>query len=306
QDARRKQLKEADEKYPSKLVPFVSNQSEAVDVSELSRTEQARRDFLAQSPIISGDVAFKLHDTYGFPLDLTQLMAEERGMTVDVEGFETLMERARERSRGDAGDGEADLREQLVNLVQRHNLPATEFLGYDTTECVRDVELRAFPLTGGRVAVVVSATPFYAEAGGQVGDTGVIQVQQPAATRYTVEDTQKVGDVIFHIATTPDPLEAEIPTATVAMAVDRQRRELIQANHTMTHVMNRALRDAVNPEADQKGSLVDAEKLRFDFTHAKAVTPEQIERVEQQVNADIAADLKVDWAFAPQEQARQI
>jgi len=258
---------------------------------------------------VSAEDAFKLHDTYGFPLDLTQLMAEERGMTVDVTGFNALMEQARERSRAPGSTG--NLHEQLVSLVQQHNLPATEFLGYEMTECTRDVDIRVFELpgagVGSKVAVVLSATPFYAESGGQVGDTGVIQIKNGA--RFTIIDTQKVGDVYFHIATpgtTNDKLPPPGVPTSVGMAVDKVRRAHIMSNHTTTHVMNRALRDLVNPDADQKGSLVDADKLRFDFAHGKAVTPEQVEAVEKQVNADIAADLPVFWGYAPQEKALQI
>ncbi len=268
---------------------------------------------------ISGDDAFKLHDTYGFPLDLTQLMAAERGMSVDVEGFNKLMEEARERSRGDGGAEGGNIHAQLTEIVQQNKLDATKFLGYETTQFKGDTSVRAFrkgrncgrlkvtdePIpTGREVAIVLGATPFYAESGGQVGDTGTLVI---ADATVEITDTQKIGDVFFHLGkVTQGSLPAEAASAAVTATVDAARRALIQNNHTMTHVMNRALRDHVNPEADQKGSLVDPDKTRFDFSNNKAVTPEEIEKVQQQVNDDIAADLKVYWDYAPQAEALKI
>lgn len=271
----------------------------------------------AKRPRISAEDAFQLHDTYGFPLDLTQLMAEERGMTVDVDGFNRLMEEARERSRGEGGG--SDARASLNDIVQQHDLPATEFVGYDTTELMpTPMAMRIFRLDnngglyqnadtiemGEACAVVVEKTPFYAEAGGQVGDTGVIQVN--CGGRVQVHDTIKVGDVTFHLGEVVSGTLAGGDAVPTALAVDRERRAKIMANHTTTHVMNRALRSHVNPEADQRGSLVDPDKLRFDFSHGKAVTPEQIDAVEKQVNDDIAADLTVYAKVAPQDEAIKI
>ena len=275
---------------------------------------------------ISAHDAFQLHDTYGFPLDLTQLMASERGMTVDVGGFERLMQEAREKSRA-GGSCDADSRKSLVELVQKGGLPETEFVGYDHTE------LSAFetPLHVLRVgsncglykvaekvsqgrpcAVVVGKTPFYAEQGGQVGDTGTLQINAPegapegGGARVKITDTIKVGDITFHLGEVVAGTLVPSENAKLSLAVDRERRAAIMANHTATHVMNRALRDHVNPDADQRGSLVDAQKLRFDFTQNHALTAEQIAAVEQQVNTDIAADLPVFTQNAPQEKAIKI
>ncbi len=264
---------------------------------------------------ISGEDAFKLHDTYGFPISLTKLMAEERGLAVDEKNFEQCMARAREISK--AGQGGGDWRDSLTEIVQQQDLPDTEFVGYDQTERPAEaMRMFVFKLEkdayipvdlaeqGDQVAVVVDKTPFYAEAGGQVGDAGAIQVN--CGGRVDVVDTIKVGDVYFHLgAVVAGPL-AKADAAPTALAVDRQRRRLIMSNHTTTHVMNRALRSQVNPEADQKGSLVDDEKLRFDFSHGKAVTDDQLAAVEKQVNDDIAADLPVYTGFAPQEDALKI
>jgi alanyl-tRNA synthetase len=270
---------------------------------------------------ITADDAFKLYDTYGFPLDLTQVMAEERGMTVDVAGFDMLMEEARVRSR--AGGGGGDARQSLVEHVQKGDLPVTEFVGYDYTELAAiETPLHVFRVgnncglykdtekvsTGKPCAVVVGKTPFYAEAGGQVGDVGVIQIQAPegGGARVKVTDTIRIGDVTFHLGEVIAGTLVPDANAKVALAVDRVRRSKIMSNHTTTHVMNRALRDQVNPDTMQKGSLVDDQKLRFDFSHKSALTLNELEQVEQQVNADIAADLPVYYAEADQAEALNI
>ncbi len=291
--------------------------------------EEAARELSAGAAIKAED-AFKLHDTYGFPLDLTQLMAEERGMSVDVAGFDALMAAAKAKSRGGTGDanGVGSAGENgggggggLIDVVQQHqDLPATEFFGYDETECMpRPNGIRIFAIKGGKyeaveqasrgkkVALVLDRTPFYAESGGQVGDQGVIQVVGGA--RVNVLDTVKVGEVFFHLGEVVTGVllaSPKVGSAKTALAVDADRRAKIMANHTTTHVMNRALRKHVNPMADQKGSLVDDEKLRFDFSNNGAVTAEQIEQVEKMVNADIAADLPVYAEVAPQAEALAI
>ncbi|GAB4192545.1 MAG: alanine--tRNA ligase [Phycisphaeraceae bacterium] len=271
----------------------------------------------AKDKTIRAEDAFMLYDTYGFPLDLTQVMAEERGMTVDVEGFNRLMEEARERSRAGAGGG--DVRQSLVEHVQKGGLPATEFVGYDHTELSNiETPLHVFRVgsncglykpaekveAGKPCAVVVNKTPFYAEAGGQVGDTGIIQVADGA--RVKVNDTIRIGDVTFHLGEVISGTLTPADSAKVSLAVDRERRARIMANHTTTHVLNRALRDLVNPDTMQKGSLVDDQKLRFDFSNKSALTEQQLEQVEKQVNDDIARDLPVYADYAPQEEALRI
>ncbi|QDU33837.1 Alanine--tRNA ligase [Poriferisphaera corsica] len=272
-------------------------------------------------PVLTADFAFKLHDTYGFPIGLTQLMAKERGMTVDTDGFNRLMEEARIRSR--AGGDSADERASLNDIIQHTKLNDTKFKGYDATELnniqtsitIFKLESHAFkPLTAGqgvsagdRVAIVLDQTPFYAEAGGQVGDTGAIQIIDGA--RIFVEDTTKLGNVYFHLGEVTDGQLANTTGDTkieVSLAVDEDRRALIMNNHTTTHLMNRALRDHVNPDTMQKGSLVDEEKLRFDFLNKSSLTTEQLTAVESAVNADIAADLPVFTEYAPQEDALKI
>ncbi|MGB0768083.1 MAG: alanine--tRNA ligase, partial [Phycisphaeraceae bacterium] len=284
----------------------------------------------AKRPVFPGEEAFKLHDTYGFPIGLTQLMAEERGLTVDLDGFEREMEAARERSRGEGGG--ADAKQSLLELVQK-GLDAgwfaeSKFVGYDTTEMPEQPNvLNVFKIVGelyestleadrgDRVALVFETTPFYAEAGGQVGDTGEVMIRHSTSptggeiTKVCVRDCIKIGGVHLHLGTVEEgrlEVHAANPQVSASLHVDADRRAAITANHTMTHVMNRALRDLVNQDAMQKGSLVDDEKTRFDFSHGSALTAEEIAAVEAQVNDDIAADLEVFADHAPQQEALEI
>ncbi|MEQ9461937.1 MAG: alanine--tRNA ligase [Phycisphaeraceae bacterium] len=268
---------------------------------------------LRKGETLSGETAFDLEATYGFPISLTRVMVEERGLTVDLEGYEKAKAEHAEVSRGEAGG--ADLKAQLVELVQKHELGATEFIGYETlsTPGVEQV-VRLFvekdgrlveggsATVGERVAVVVDVTPFYGEAGGQVGDSGTLEFGDG---RVGVEDTQKVGAVWFHLGVV-DQGTVTGGRMTVTAEVDEERRRRIMANHTTTHVLNRALRDHVNEDAMQRGSLVDEERLRFDFSHGSPVTAEQIAALEKQVNDDIAADLPVYAEVADQEEALKI
>jgi alanyl-tRNA synthetase len=269
---------------------------------------------------IAAEDAFKLHDTYGFPLDLTQVMAQERGLTVDVEGFARLMEEARQKARGVAG--QVDPGQILIDILQREQPPATEFLGYEQTEASVQTFCLLYKLTDGgwepirracvgdRVIVVVGRTPFYAEAGGQVGDTGDIRGPGDAVVR--IVDTRKAGEVHFHFGTVEKgvfeacPPSRETPGVQLTLRVDPERRQRIMANHTGTHLVNRALRAVLGEHVQQKGSLVDGEKLRFDFSHPTALEEEQVSRVEELVNTDIGADLPVYADCAPQEQALKI
>ncbi len=256
-----------------------------------------------KNPVISADDAFKLYDTYGFPLDLTQVMAEERGMAVDVAGFEKRMEQQREQSRASSGGG-VDVQIHLTEIVQKNSLAATEFLGYETTHWHGKTSCHIFDL-GDQVAVVTGQTPFYAEQGGQVGDQGTITAPGIPGAKLYVRDTQKVGDVFFHLG----QLEGKLPDGpevTLTFTVDAARRGKIMANHTMTHVLNHKLRAILGEHIMQKGSLVDDQKTRFDFAHNSAVQDEELAKVEELVNTDIQADLPVSIQHAPQEQALKI
>jgi alanyl-tRNA synthetase len=260
---------------------------------------------------ISGDAAFKLHDTYGFSIDLTRLMAQEAGLEVDLSQYETLMGEARERARRAAGG--ADVREVLAELARKEQLPPSLVLGYEMTSTEDVGSLDLFDLAahgarvaeaaeGSRVALVLDRTPFYAEAGGQVGDTGIIRNDRG---EIRVEDTQKVGDVHFHIGQVIRGPFSAAPRR-VHVSVDLDRRLRITANHTATHLLNWALRDVLGSHVDQKGSLVDEDKTRFDFSHPRAAAPEEIQAIERATVGQIQADQPVHSARIPLEQARRL
>ena len=258
----------------------------------------------AQRPAFPGEDAFKLHDTYGFPIGLTRLMAEERGLALDLEGFERAMERAREISRG-GGSGGVDAKALLTEWVQQNAPEPTPFVGDTATQSdatiLHVIEWPGDAGGAGGAAVVLDRTPFYAEQGGQVGDQGKLTAD---GLVFQVTDTQKIGETYFHIGSVESG--KIVAGASVAAAVEPARRGSVTANHTATHIMNRALRDHVSPDANQKGSRVDDEKTRFDFSHHAALTLEQLQAVEGQVNDDIAADLPVYADDAPQEAALKI
>lgn len=253
-------------------------------------------------PEIPGYDAFQMEATFGFPISLTQLMAEERGLKVDLVGYEQAkLEHAEISRAGGANDNTAA---RLIELVQQNDFPDTEFVGYGSTEFAGTTSVQGFDL-GERFVLVTGKTPFYGESGGQVGDTGTIAwTGSSGGGSLTVQDTQKQGTVFFHIGTLEgDAISGE---AELRMSVDPARRAKIQSNHTSTHLLNRALRDRVNPDAMQRGSLVDDQKLRFDFSNDSALSPDELADVERLVNDDIAKDLIVSTEFAPQEDALNI
>jgi alanyl-tRNA synthetase len=227
-------------------------------------------------------------------------MAQERGMTVDVEGFNRLMEEAREKSR--QGGGRTDATQSLTEIVQRDNLTGTRFLGYDHTECTVMTPCRVYRLAedgyhpaqnvwdGDQVAVVVGETPFYAESGGQVGDTGLLTSE---SGRARVLDTRSPldGVVIHEVELEYGRLETG---ETVQTLVDTGRRNRIRANHTGTHLLHAALRRTLGVHVKQAGSLVAPDRLRFDYTHYAALTPDQIDEVESIVNRVILDNTVVE------------
>ncbi|MEO0483896.1 MAG: alanine--tRNA ligase-related protein, partial [Planctomycetota bacterium] len=269
-------------------------------------------------PLITGADAFQLYDTYGFPLDLTQLMAEERGLTVDVAGFEKEMEAQRERSRAGAKDGEKRLElttEAVETLKTTFNVKPTDdshkFEAGDRTATIKAIwDGRTFDdhtdpnETGlGRVGIVLDKTNFYSEMGGQVGDHGRIGDRAHKA-EFRVEDVRSFGGYVLHIGRLA---KGQFKVGeTVQLHLDRKRRERVQANHTATHLMNFALRRVLGEGADQKGSLVAPERLRFDFDAAKPVSPEQLGQAEQIVREFIASDERVYAEEAPLFVAKQI
>lgn len=271
----------------------------------------------AKGGVLSGDDAFVLYDTYGFPIDLTELMAEERGLRLDRERYEERMAQQKEQSRGTGGG--ANARATLVELVQQLDPPATEFVGdgeleHDaSTYCYVFVEGDdAFrpaesASAGSRLALVTGSTPFYSEAGGQVGDRGTIRIGDAV---FEVEDTIRVGATVFHLGTLAEGEVRDVRPGggdvAIRFEVDAPRREKIMANHTATHLLNHGLRGELGEQVAQKGSLVDDEKTRFDFSHNKAVATDQLRRIEEAVNRAIDADLPVYAEVADQEDALKI
>jgi alanyl-tRNA synthetase len=251
-------------------------------------------------PTLAGSFAFELYDTYGFPLDLTELMARERGLTVDLAGFEKLMEQQRDRGR------RAQKKEEISIGKGELKAASTKFLGYDFLETEAVVETVLAGKKPDEVNIVVDRTPFYAEMGGQVGDRGLLHVPVHDWTevgQLRVIDTQKRGDVFVHRAQVvqgraPEPGEA------VRISVDADRRKLIQGHHTVTHLLHWALHEAVSRDASQKGSYVGPDKLTFDFSSAP-LTPQQKRDVEKLVNEKIAENAPVSWTEIPFAEAKQ-
>jgi len=234
---------------------------------------------------IPGETVFRLYDTYGFPVDLTNDIARERGLTIDEAGFEAAMEEQRNRARAASKFG-VDLRADL--LVEGH----TEFKGYESehaqgrvVELIRGKERVEQLRAGEEGQVVLDVTPFYAESGGQVGDRGVLTA---GATRFVVGDTQKLGKVHLHLGR----LEGGFLKVgdTVTAEVDHALREATRRNHSATHLLHAALRKVLGTHVTQKGSLVAPDRLRFDFSHYSAVTPEELREIERLVNAEVRAN----------------
>jgi alanyl-tRNA synthetase len=262
--------------------------------------ELFEREVARGESIISGAFAFRLYDEQGFPLDLTELMARERGLTVDVAGFEKLMEQQRERAR------KAQKKEEISVEEGELKVEPTKFLGYDFLETESVVETVLPGKKPDEMNIVLDRTPFYAEMGGQVGDQGLLHVPGHDWTevgQLHVIDTQKRGDVVVHRAAlvkgrAPEPGEA------VRIAVDADRRKLIQGHHTVTHLLHWALHQIVSPDATQKGSYVGPDKLTFDFSSAP-LTPEQKRDVEKLVNEKIAENALVSWTEIPYAEAKK-
>lgn len=258
---------------------------------------------------LPGDVAFRLYDTYGFPLDLTQDALREQGRAVDVAGFEASMAEQRNRARAAwAGSGEAATERLWFELKER--LGASEFLGYETESAEAEI---VGLVTGGRpvdradagneVAIILNQTPFYAESGGQVGDTGVIS--GPDGLSITVTDTQKkLGDLIVHLGRV-ETGEALVGTPVLA-DVDHQRRTAIRAHHSATHLLHEALRRKLGTHVTQKGSLNAPDRLRFDVSHPRPITEDELGWVEREVNARIRENSKVTTRLMTPEAAVDI
>ncbi|WP_456409508.1 alanine--tRNA ligase [Oceanithermus sp.] len=263
---------------------------------------------LKEGDVLSGEEAFRLHDTYGFPLDLTEEIAAERGVKVDREGFERAMKEQVERARAASafsGDVFAPSAPALERVFEDHG--ATEFTGYERLEdegkvlliLQGEAELDKLE-TGQGGQVVLDRTPFYAEGGGQVGDSGYLEWPGGRARVVTTKKS-KHGLHLHQVEVEEGALEVGTPVRAV---VDPERR-CTEKNHTATHLLHAALRAVLGPHVRQAGSLVAPDRLRFDFTHAAPLSAEEVRKVELLVNRWIQADFPVSWTFMPLEEAKK-
>ncbi len=251
------------------------------------------------SGAVSGEEAFKLYDTFGFPLDLTELMARERGYEVDVPGFDAALEEQRRRSREqrEAQRKRGDLEGRSIDIPTegwtRHLDDEQEFVGYEQLSVNTDV--LASVQENGRVALELRWNPFYSEAGGQVGDRGFIEGD---GWRMEVEDVVRFEERVV----VAGPIEGEFKPGGVRAVVDKERRDT-QRNHTATHLLHAALRTVLGAHVTQAGSLVAPDRLRFDFTHSGPLSETELEEVERLVNEQIWADKDVSKQFLPYREA---
>lgn len=255
---------------------------------------------------LTGSEAFKLHDTYGFPLDLTIEMAEEQGLEVDVDGFNRAMQEQKETARSARADGSSWDSDEVYEF----DAEPTVFVGYDTLEC--EAKVVGIAVEGEGVCdeiienqngfIVTDKTPFYAEMGGQTGDIGTITVNGKSSR---VVNTTKTADGYYmhEIQEQTAPVKAG---DTVTMTVDKARRMDICRNHTATHILDKALRDVLGSHVAQAGSLVEADRLRFDFSHFEAMTAEQIAETERIVNEKILESIDVKVQELPIEEAKKL
>lgn len=262
---------------------------------------------LPEGADLPGEAAFRLYDTYGFPLDLTQDALREKGRGVDIKGFDAAMAEQKAQARAAwAGSGETRDAAIWYELAEQHGV--TEFLGYDSETAegqvlalVRDGTPIDSAGEGEAVQIVVNQSPFYAESGGQVGDSGTIQTESGMAR---IIDTRKSGGIFIHMA---EVTMGRIDRGQAAkLEVDHSRRTAIRANHSATHLLHEALRRALGDHVAQRGSLNAHDRLRFDFSHNKALTPEEIARVEAEVNEFIRQNAPVQTRIMTPDDARAI
>ena len=267
---------------------------------------------LSEGGELPGETAFKLYDTYGFPLDLTQDALRERGLTVDTGGFDAAMEDQKAKARAAwAGSGEAADAAVWFDLAEAHG--ATEFLGYETEKA--EGQVLAVVLDGARVDevgeggeawVITNQTPFYGEAGGQVGDEGWLRSIEDHDIHGAILDTRRfAGGRIFAHLFKPEAGTLKVGSP-VRLEVNHARRTDIRANHSATHLLHEALRQALGEHVAQRGSLNAPDRLRFDFSHQKALSLEELKRVEEEVNAYIRQNTPVETRIMTPDDARAI
>jgi len=234
---------------------------------------------------ISGEDVFKLYDTYGFPVDLTRILADEAGLKLDKDGFEKRMAEQQERARKSAKFQSGEIPDDAWIILRENG--KTNFVGY--TEDAIETHLVRYSVHGDKLHVVLKDTPFYAESGGQVGDKGMLAIE---GTVLEVLDTQKDGDLIVHICRMPKDINFASDRVFAELQTDNRRQT--EKNHTATHLLHRALRNVLGEHVQQAGSLVAPDRLRFDFTHFAKIEPDQIAEIERQVNSQIQRDLTLE------------
>ena len=294
-------------KNPHKVIDQIRDE-EAAFLRTLTRgiklftriAEQMKKDGLT---VVSGDDAFKLHDTYGVLIDITLQMAQEQGLTVDMAGYEEAMKRAQDQARGGG--------KKFTVTAVKGDLPPTDdapkygaapvtakVLGWVKDNAVVTSGKLA---TGETAALLLDLTCFYGEQGGQIGDTGTIRTK---TADFEVEDTQRLGDAVLHIGTLH---EGELAVGDTVEAVQTTGRRIdIMRNHTATHLLNLALREVLGHHVEQKGSLVDEQKTRFDFSHDKPVTAEELREIERRVNRQVVTDQPVVATVMPLAKAKEL
>ena len=249
----------------------------------------------AEDKVIPGDIAFKLYDTYGFPVDLTADIAAEKGMSVDEDGFNKLMLEQRERARKARLDSDIiGWKDEVLDYLKEDN---SEFVGYERTECdasvvaiVKDGEMIDVAVAGDNVIVVLDKTSFYAESGGQVADTGKLVFENAVVE---ISDCKK--DTLKHFLHIGCIVEGSIEKGDkCSVQIDVSRRNSIKRNHTAAHLLQAALREVLGDHVHQAGSYVDPQRLRFDFSHFSAVTADEIKKIEAIVNEQILKDTVVE------------
>ena len=262
---------------------------------------------LPDGAALSGEAAFKLYDTYGFPLDLTQDALRELGRTVDTAGFDSAMAAQKTKARA-AWAGSGDTAEAAIwfDLVEQHG--TTEFLGYDTEQAegqilalVQAGKVVTEAKAGEQVQIVVNQTPFYAESGGQLGDSGTLRSEGGAAR---ITDTRKIRGVFLHLAEVTEG--CILPGMGAELVVDHGRRTAIRANHSATHLLHEALRRALGDHVSQRGSLNAPDRLRFDFSHSKALSASELAQAEAEVNQFIRQNTPVETRIMTPDDARAI
>jgi alanyl-tRNA synthetase len=283
---------------------FQKTVEQAAQIQESSIAKQSPKN-VEQARKISGRDAFKLFDTYGFPLELTQEIAEEQGLTVDVEGFNAEMEKQRERARDAHETIDLTVQGSLDKLAE--HIQVTEFLGYKQPQSTAKVEALLVDgksvesaEAGNKVQVILDQTPFYAESGGQIGDRGYLSGD---TVLVRVEDVKKESDFFVHFGHI-ERGTLELGTAVTAQ-IDRSCRRRAQANHTATHLLQAALKQIVDPGISQAGSLVDFDRLRFDFNCPRPIKAEEVQQIEEQVNTWIAEAHTAEVAVLPLEEAKR-